>query len=162
MGELHGRYHHVSVCVSDLDRARAFYGGPLGLKEIARPAFKFPGVWYALDGDIALHIMVTEWPAPRPAPERFDLVHPHFALWTDDADQTFERLHAVRPQRARLHLDPHRAPSALRGRPGREPGGVHRPHQATAHRPHGGGPLMDYETPGCAYCPRTRFACVMG
>jgi len=85
----------VSVCVSDLDRARAFYGGPLGLKEIARPAFKFPGVWYALDGDIALHIMVTEWPAPRPAPERFDLVHPHFALWTDDADQTFERLHAA-------------------------------------------------------------------
>jgi catechol 2,3-dioxygenase-like lactoylglutathione lyase family enzyme len=95
MGELHGRYHHVSVCVSDLDRARAFYGGRLGLKEIARPAFKFPGVWYALDGDIALHIMVTEWPAPRPAPERFDLVHPHFALWTDDADQTFERLHAA-------------------------------------------------------------------
>lgn len=68
MGELHGKYHHVSVCVcvSGLDRARAFYGGQLGLKEIARPA-----------------------------PERFDLVHPHFALWTDDADQTFERLHAA-------------------------------------------------------------------
>ena len=45
MGELHGRCHHVSVCVSDLD-----------------------------------------------------LVHPHFALWTDDADQTFERLQAAGPQ----------------------------------------------------------------
>ena len=49
MGELHGRYHHVSVCASDLDRARAFYGGRLGLKEIPRPAFEFPGVWYGLD-----------------------------------------------------------------------------------------------------------------
>ena len=94
MGELHGRYHHVSVCVTDLERARAFYGGTLGLKEIPRPAFDFPGVWYGLDGDIALHIMVTDRRPRRPDRERFDLVYPHFALWTDDADLTGERLRA--------------------------------------------------------------------
>jgi len=94
MGELHGRYHHVSVCVTDLERARAFYGGTLGLKEIPRPAFDFPGVWYGLDGDIALHIMVTDRLPRRPDRERFDLVYPHFALWTDDADLTGERLRA--------------------------------------------------------------------
>lgn len=94
MGELHGRYHHVSVCVTDLERARTFYGGKLGPKEIARPAFDFPGVWYGLDGDIALHIMVTDRPPRRPRRERFDPVYPHFALWTDDADLTCERLRA--------------------------------------------------------------------
>jgi catechol 2,3-dioxygenase-like lactoylglutathione lyase family enzyme len=95
MGELHGKYHHVSVCVSDLDRARDFYGGRLGLKEIPRPAFDFPRVWYGLDGDIALHIMVTDRCPPPPDPARFDLIHPHFALWTDDADLTCERLQAA-------------------------------------------------------------------
>ena len=35
MGELHGRSHHVNICVTVLDRARDFYGGRLGLKEIA-------------------------------------------------------------------------------------------------------------------------------
>jgi catechol 2,3-dioxygenase-like lactoylglutathione lyase family enzyme len=94
MGELYGKYHHVSVCVTDLDRAKAFYGGKLGLKEIARPAFDFPGVWYGLDGDIALHIMVTDRLPHGAARPRFDLVYPHFALWTDDADLTYDRLRA--------------------------------------------------------------------
>ena len=38
--------HHVAVAVTDLDRARRFYAGVLGLKEIARPAFSFDGAWY--------------------------------------------------------------------------------------------------------------------
>lgn len=92
MGELYGRYHHVSVCVRDLERAREFYGARLGLKEIPRPAFDFPGVWYGLDGDIALHIMVTDRASHGTTPRPFDLVHPHFALWTDDADLTHDRL----------------------------------------------------------------------
>jgi catechol 2,3-dioxygenase-like lactoylglutathione lyase family enzyme len=87
MGELHGKYHHVSVCVTDLDRARAFYGGQLGLKEIPRPAFDFPGVWYGLDGDIALHIMVTDRPAPRPDPRDFTSTPTGLRqLFVDDPD----------------------------------------------------------------------------
>ncbi|HTY79109.1 MAG TPA: VOC family protein [Candidatus Bathyarchaeia archaeon] len=91
---LHASYHHVSVCVSDLERARAFYGDRLGLKEIPRPAFDFPGVWYELDGNIALHIMVAKRPPARVAHQPFDVIYPHFALWTDDADLTCARLRA--------------------------------------------------------------------
>ena len=38
--------HHVAVSVSDLARAKEFYGNVLGLEEIARPAFPFDGAWY--------------------------------------------------------------------------------------------------------------------
>lgn len=49
--------HHVSVSVTDLGRARRFYGDILGLEEIARPPFDFPGAWYRL-GDRQLHLLV--------------------------------------------------------------------------------------------------------
>lgn len=47
---------HVGVTVDDLEAARAFYGGQLGLAELPRPDFGFPGLWYAI-GDQALHLM---------------------------------------------------------------------------------------------------------
>jgi glyoxylase I family protein len=40
--------HHVAVDVTDLDRSRRFYAEVLGLKEIARPPFDFPGAWFEL------------------------------------------------------------------------------------------------------------------
>jgi glyoxylase I family protein len=51
--------HHVSVPVSDLERARQFYGGTLGLIETERPNFKFEGAWYRV-GDRSLHLIVPE------------------------------------------------------------------------------------------------------
>jgi glyoxylase I family protein len=48
--------HHVSLPVSDLERAKRFYGGVLGLREVARPPFSFPGAWYQL-GDRRLHLI---------------------------------------------------------------------------------------------------------
>ena len=33
--------HHVSVTVTDLARARQFYGDVLGLRELPRPPFDF-------------------------------------------------------------------------------------------------------------------------
>ena len=39
--------HHTSFPVQDLERARAFYEGVLGLREKPRPArLTFPGAWY--------------------------------------------------------------------------------------------------------------------
>jgi glyoxylase I family protein len=38
--------HHVSLPVTDLDRARRFYTEVLGLREIERPPFDFPGAWF--------------------------------------------------------------------------------------------------------------------
>jgi glyoxylase I family protein len=49
--------HHVSVNVTDLDRAKRFYTEILGLEEIPRPPFDFPGAWFRL-GDRQLHLIV--------------------------------------------------------------------------------------------------------
>lgn len=42
------RLNHIGLLVSDLDRARNFYTNILGFKEIERPEFLIPGVWYSL------------------------------------------------------------------------------------------------------------------
>jgi catechol 2,3-dioxygenase-like lactoylglutathione lyase family enzyme len=84
---------HVSVTVSDLAKAKTFYGGLLGLSEIPRPDLGFPGVWYSLGGDLQLHIIVNEqWPFRPVAPQEFEIRAPHFALSVDDADALHERL----------------------------------------------------------------------
>jgi len=56
--------HHVAVPVSDLARAKEFYSGVLGLKEIARPNFTFDGAWYQA-GDRQLHLIVAKNPTFR-------------------------------------------------------------------------------------------------
>jgi len=50
------RLHHVSFAVSDLDDSRHFFSEVLGLSEIQRPGFQYPGAWYAL-GDRQLHLI---------------------------------------------------------------------------------------------------------
>ena len=69
--------HHVSIVVSDIDRARDFYSNVLGLREIARPAtFDFFVVWYDLGGQHS-HLIPrdqAETASPR-----------HFALHVGDA-----------------------------------------------------------------------------
>jgi catechol 2,3-dioxygenase-like lactoylglutathione lyase family enzyme len=50
------RGHHVSFAVSDVARARRFYGELLGFEEIARPDFGFPGAWYQV-GEIQVHLI---------------------------------------------------------------------------------------------------------
>jgi glyoxylase I family protein len=54
--------HHVAVAVTDLERAKQFYGGVLGLREIARPAFSFGGAWYEAGGR-DLHLIVVADPS---------------------------------------------------------------------------------------------------
>jgi glyoxylase I family protein len=49
--------HHVSLPVSDLERSKAFYSGVIGLEEIERPPFDFPGAWYRA-GDRDIHLIV--------------------------------------------------------------------------------------------------------
>ena len=87
---------HVSVTVTDVAKARDFYTGLLGLTEIPRPAFEFPGIWYSLGGDLQLHIILNDQ-LVRPAVERETIQarYPHFALWTDDCDATAKRISDV-------------------------------------------------------------------
>ena len=85
--------NHVSITVTDVAKAREFYTGLLGLQEIPRPAFDFPGIWYGLGNGLALHIILNDQ-LVRPAVEREKIVarYPHFALWTEDADATARRV----------------------------------------------------------------------
>src|SRR5258708_6521657 len=68
---------HCSVLITDVERSRRFYGGILGLREIARPkTFDFMVIWYDL-GNQHLHLLLK----PQP-----DAVSPrHFALRVADA-----------------------------------------------------------------------------
>lgn len=63
---------HVTVLVTDLAPARAFYGGVLGLREIAPPKeFDFVAVWYDLGGQY-LHLLKKPHP-DTPSPRHFCL-----------------------------------------------------------------------------------------
>lgn len=68
--------HHVSILVSDMDRAVAWYTEKLGLKEVKRPSnFMTPVRWFEL-GDQQLHLIPVDEP---------DFISPrHFAIHVDD------------------------------------------------------------------------------
>jgi len=85
--------NHVSITVTDVAKAREFYTGVLGLEEILRPAFNFPGIWYSLGNGLSLHIILND-KLVRPAVERETILaqYPHFALWTEDADATAKKI----------------------------------------------------------------------
>jgi len=86
---------HVSLTVTDLERAKAFYRDVLGLREITRPNFGFPGAWFELSGGLSLHLSVKdEMPLRLADGKRFDTRDPHFALAVEDADDTYARLQA--------------------------------------------------------------------
>ena len=80
-----GSFRHVTITVTDLEQARAFYRDVIGLAEIPRPDFGVPGIWFGLDGELQLHILVNE-ALRKPEAERasWTICYPHFALATDD------------------------------------------------------------------------------
>jgi len=70
--------HHVSLPVTDLERAKAFYRDVVELQEIPRPPFDFPGAWYQL-GDRQLHLIAGEHSTFR-AGKGIDSRDTHFAI----------------------------------------------------------------------------------
>jgi catechol 2,3-dioxygenase-like lactoylglutathione lyase family enzyme len=70
------RLDHVSIIVTDVDRARAFYAGVLGLTELPRPeSFNFPGAWFHVGPEV-IHLLGQ--PTPDPRGRR------HFCLYVTD------------------------------------------------------------------------------
>ena len=54
-------FHHVSIAVEELKRARQFYADVLEMQELDRPdIFGHPEIWYKIgDGPPQLHILVA-------------------------------------------------------------------------------------------------------
>ena len=50
--------HHVGLGVTDLERSRRFYREILGLDEITRPPFDFPGLWFSAGASQQVHLIV--------------------------------------------------------------------------------------------------------
>lgn len=81
------RTDHVAVVVTDVDRARRFYGDVLGMAEIARPAsFDFPGTWFQCGRDV-LHLLGKPQAEPRG--------RAHFCLWLSDVHAAAVRVGAA-------------------------------------------------------------------
>lgn len=68
----------ITVQVTDLERARRFYGGLLALEEIERPSsFILPGAWFRAGTTV---IQLERQDQPEPDTRR------RFCLWVDNID----------------------------------------------------------------------------
>lgn len=86
-------FHHAGFLVTDIERAAAFYEGVLGLENLPRPDFGFPGRWYDLHNGNQLHLMSMEaLPAHSTDIPTFDR---HIALAVPDVEQTAAQLTAL-------------------------------------------------------------------
>jgi catechol 2,3-dioxygenase-like lactoylglutathione lyase family enzyme len=85
--------HHVALPVTDLARAKAFYAGVLGLREVARPPFSFAGAWFQV-GDRILHLIVNDGQTFR-AGKAVDTRDIHFAIRVASYGQAIEHLRAL-------------------------------------------------------------------
>ena len=47
-------FDHVTLICADLEATRRFYVDLIGMTEVPRPAFKFPGLWFQL-GNMQIH-----------------------------------------------------------------------------------------------------------
>lgn len=84
--------HHVSLLCSDLERARSFYGGILGLQEDPeRPDLGYAGAWYRLGG-LELHLICLPNPCSGVLLPEHGGRDRHLALAVDELDPLAERL----------------------------------------------------------------------
>jgi catechol 2,3-dioxygenase-like lactoylglutathione lyase family enzyme len=99
--------HHVSIVVTDLEAAKAFYGGVLGLAELPRPPFDFEGAWYAV-GDRQLHLIVHAPARALRGTREIDSRDGHFALRVADYDATLAHLRSrgVAVRESRVNATP--------------------------------------------------------
>ena len=85
-------FHHSAVCVTDIERAKQFYSGVLGLKEIPRAPFSFAGAWYELDDGTQFHLIVHTSPRTLRGTTAIDTRDGHLALRVADYDQALAHL----------------------------------------------------------------------
>lgn len=89
------RLHHSSFPVRDLERARRFYEGVLGLARIPRPDLGVPGVWYGVAGG---EVHLIEVPAGADVGQPPGYTNPagrHTAFAVADYEKALARLRAA-------------------------------------------------------------------
>ncbi len=86
--------HHVTLTVTDIERSRRFYREILGLKEIARPPFTFPGAWFEIGDSQHLHLLVHDDATFRAPHKGIDTRDVHFAVRVPSYQRTLEFLRA--------------------------------------------------------------------
>ena len=88
MSDLH--LHHVSISVSDLERASAFYRDVLELEPLKRPPFPSAGAWFGGETwQVHLNPNLSE---PKPAGAAINPTMPHFALRAPSFDYWIDKL----------------------------------------------------------------------
>ncbi len=71
--------HHAALPVTDLERSKTFYREILGLQEVPRAPFSFPGAWFALPDGQRIHLIVSPGQTMRTG-RGIDSRDGHFAL----------------------------------------------------------------------------------
>jgi len=86
--------HHVSLLVTDIERAKHFYGEVLGFEESSkRPDFGFPGAWYEV-GETQVHLIVHNEGKTLRGTTEIDSRDGHFAVRVRDIEAFLERMEA--------------------------------------------------------------------
>lgn len=83
--------HHVSLNVTNLERSKEFYGGVLGLRELERPNFGFPGAWYEV-GSQQVHLIVLPSSQTIRTNKSLSSREAHFALRVENYFETLDWL----------------------------------------------------------------------
>jgi catechol 2,3-dioxygenase-like lactoylglutathione lyase family enzyme len=78
---------HVARHVADLGKSCDFYGRVMGLEELPRPGFNFPGAWFRIGERQELHLIVNGREPVTPACNSN-----HFALRVKDIDAAARHL----------------------------------------------------------------------
>lgn len=77
---------HVSINVTDLERASSFYQDKLGLSTLPRPELSVDGIWLSAGGQ-EIHLVVSDDPTRAPGQ--------HFAFGVDNLDTTIAELEGM-------------------------------------------------------------------
>jgi catechol 2,3-dioxygenase-like lactoylglutathione lyase family enzyme len=79
-----GTVHHVSINVPNVAEVAPFYTDILGMEELPRPDFGFPGRWLRTAAGAEVHLIeVEDWVPPKGQ---------HWAFKVDDIDATVREL----------------------------------------------------------------------